>query len=938
MKRISALLCALFLSLAFGLPGQIPAELLQLPLQMDPAILSGQLENGLSYHILANPKPENKAELRLSINVGSVNEDDDQRGLAHFTEHMAFNGTKSFAKSEMVNYLSSIGMGYSNGLNGMTGYDNTTYTFKLPTDDQVKLRKGLQILSEMAWQVSFDPAEIERERGVIIEEWRLGQSADQRVSDAQNAVFLAGSRYAERSPIGTFEVLSTFPHEALKRFYTDWYRPDLQTVVVVGDFDPQQILALIQEFFGPIPARTNPRPRQDFYVPDNLTPQAVVVTDPEYTANDLSVMWKKPVQTFQNLGDYLASLRRTLFYEMLNTRLDELSKQADPPYSYAYGYEYSILRTMSAAYVSANFTAGKAETALSTLLTETERVQRYGFLPTEFERAKLNYKRRVERDVAGKNTRDSDMLAWRLIFTVNNNNVFMSPDQALELVEAFLETITLDEVNSLVAQLIPEKNMCVSIGAPAKEGLAYPTQERLLEIVSNATAQQIGPYEDKVVNEPLMPAIPASRNLKKESFDAANGVQTWVLANGATVYAKQTDFKDDEVLLFATSPGGYSQYPAADIPAAKLLPDYVAESGFGNFDAISLDKAKVGKVARAGLDLSLTSEGFNGSCSPQDLEVMFQMIHQYGTNARFDDAEFASFIQRTKAYYDNYNLEPMNVFGDKLGSAIYGGNPYTISLAEADLDAVKLADLERIYRDRWGDFSDFSFVIVGNFDAARLRELCNTYLANLPTQGRKEKARDVGLNPVQGKSKIQLRQGQSERSFASLITNAKYSFNARNSVLLDALMHVVNEKLRENIRENLSGVYVVQAVPNTSNYPRPHIQVFTFMACSPARVDELNAATEATLDSLRRGLIDERYLASARATLQQVHSEMIRSNRYWGSQMASNLKQGLPLTQGIAETGFSAINRKSVAKAARKYLNYGRNQLTLVMLPETSRD
>lgn len=313
-------------ALLAGLAAQ-PAELMQIPLQQDPAVLSGQLDNGLSYYIMRNPKPANLAELRLYVDVGSVNEDEDQRGLAHFTEHMAFNGTKNFAKSEVVNYLSSIGMGYYNGLNAMTSYDYTVYQLKIPTDDSAKLNQGLLILSDMAHQLSFEASEIERERGVIIEEWRLGQDAGSRVRDAQNAVFLAGSRYAERSPIGTYEVISGFGHDTIKRFYRDWYRPDLQSVVIVGDFEPDAMLDLVKQYFGAIPARVDPRPREDFSVPANLAPQAIVTTDPEYPSNMLQVMWKKDVQRVNNFGEYYNNLKGTLFYTMLNHRLEENSKK-----------------------------------------------------------------------------------------------------------------------------------------------------------------------------------------------------------------------------------------------------------------------------------------------------------------------------------------------------------------------------------------------------------------------------------------------------------------------------------------------------------------------------------------------------------------------------------------------------------------------------------
>ena len=937
MRLKPILLCGLLLGALCAVFAAVPPELLQMPLPQDSAILSGQLENGLSYYIMRNPKPEKIAELRLIVSAGAVNEDDDQRGLAHFTEHMAFNGTEHFAKSELVQYLSSIGVGYYNGLNGGTMYDNTMYTFKIPADDKKKLRQGVLILADMAARINFEDTDIEHERGVIIEEWRMGRDAQQRVSDAQNAVLFAGSRYAERSPIGTYEVLSTFKPEVLKRFYRDWYRPDLQTVVIVGDIDPQEMLGLVQENFASLPAREKPRPREDFLVPDYLVPQAVVATDKEYPENSLTVLWKKPVQKVQTLGQYEEDLKRDLFYTMLNTRLEEHSKTEDPPYSGCWAFETQMLRTMSVAMVSAEFTSGKAEQALQTILTEARRIQRDGFLASEFDRAKLELKRQAERQVADKDTRQSDMLAWRLMFSVMNGAVFMDPEENLQLLTALLDEVSLDDVNAVGAQLIQDKNMCITLGAPAREGTVYPTRERLLEIAQAVKSLEIPPYEDKSVNEPIMTAIPPAKPVVKESWDPASGVRKWILANGVTVYSKKTDFKNDEVLLGAHSPGGFCRYPEKDIPAANLVTDYISEGGFGNFDSVALGKATAGKVARVDLTLDIRTEGFNASCSPQDLELMFQMIHQYGTNARFNEADFNSFLKRTKSSLASMKLDPTFTFTDTLVDVRYNDNPYAKNLASLNLDGVKLADIERIYRDRFGNYSDFTFAVVGNFDEALLKKYCCTYLANLPARQRIDRTVDIGLIPVQGKKVVRFQKGDTASSYVDHLTNGNYSYSEKNEVLLDALAYVMNEKLRENIREERSGVYMIYSNSNTTNYPKQIFELDTILACSPDRVDELNDAIFATLDSLRAGYIDDRYLVACKATLKQRYAESIKSNRYWLGQFQNNLRQSRPLTAFLNEpVQVEKLNKKELIKAARKYLNYNKNSISVIMLPEST--
>ncbi len=935
MKFSAKIIIALFLTALLAGLGAQPAELRQIPLQQDSALLSGELANGLRYYISRNSKPANLAEMRLYVDVGSVNEDEDQRGLAHFTEHMAFNGTVNFEKAEVVNYLSSIGMGYYNGLNAMTSYDFTVFTLKIPTDDSAKLNQGMLILSDMAHQLSFDADEIERERGVITEEWRLGQDAGSRVRDAQNAVFLEGSRYAERSPIGLYEVINGFEHDTIKRFYHDWYRPDLQTVIIVGDFEPQDMLTLVEQYFGAIPKRENPRPREAFDVPENLSPKAIVTTDPEYPNNILQVMWKKDVQRVANFGEFYDELKNNLFYTMLNNRLEEHSKSPHPPYSFAAAFEYPLLRTMSAAAMFAMYTQGGSEEALQTMLTEAERVQRYGFLPSEFDRAKIDVLRSAEQAVAQKDTNESGDLAWELVSAVSNHNVVTSPEFRELLTQQLIDLITLEEVNAEVQTLISDKNMFISVSGPEKEGLSYPSEERLLEIARAVNSSEIASYEDKVVNEPIMENLPEPVAIVREELDSQSNVNIWTLANGIKVYAKRTDFKNDEVLLKAVSRGGYTRYPVSDLPAAALLPGFVGEAGFGSFSSTSLRKATAGKVAQASLGLGNYSESVSASCSPKDMELMFQMLYQYSTNPRFDAQDYASYIQRTKTYYQNRNLEPMNVFLARMSRELYDNHPYYMDLSEVDLDAVSLGSIEAIFRDRFADFSDFSFIVIGAFDEAQLKQYCQTYLGNLPTLKRDDTPVDPGLDTFSGIREVRFRKGSSDRAFAAHFTSGDYQYSLQNQVDMDALEYVMNEKLRENIREELSGVYVIQAWANITEYPKSSYVLGSFMGCSPARVDELNAAIFTTLDSLKAGNLEEKYVTATRETFKQQYQEDSRSNRYWLNQIYSSVWMERPLTEFLELPAcYDRLSRERIIAAARQYLNFETNKLSVIMLPE----
>ncbi|HNQ43106.1 MAG TPA: pitrilysin family protein, partial [Candidatus Cloacimonadota bacterium] len=559
------------LSIALIAVSNLSAQLEQIPLPQDPNLITGQLANGLTYYIMRNAKPEKIAELRLFVEAGSVNEDEDQLGLAHFTEHMAFNGTKNYQKSEVVDYLSSIGMGYYNGLNAMTSYDFTMYQLKIPTDNKEQLGKGFHILSDMAYQLSFDPEEIERERGVIIEEWRMGQNANSRVNDILNKVRYAGSRYAQRSPIGTYEVLSTFKHETLKRFYQDWYRPDLQSVVVIGDFDPDEILALIEQYFGVIPARVNPRPVQDFPVPDFPQPRAVVATDPEFPYAMIQASWKRESKAFATLADFSRELTESLCFMMLNDRFGEISLGENPPYTMAVSHSDNMLKGLANTNLFAITGEGKILQALRVLISEAERVRTHGFVQSEFDRAKTKLLSQMEKQVLEMNTRDSDNLVWELFDTLTHGEVYVGPQQSLQLTQALLQMIDINLVNAVIDELITEENLTVSYASNDRPGMQHPTEAELLAVVNEVKAAEIEAYEDNEINEPLLETIPLPGSITSEIRYPRSGICKWVLSNGITVFAKQTGFKADEILFTAKSPGGRSAYTPEQMIAAQIL-------------------------------------------------------------------------------------------------------------------------------------------------------------------------------------------------------------------------------------------------------------------------------------------------------------------------------------------------------------------------------
>lgn len=932
MRAFWLSLFTLIISLSFA-QSIIPEGQMLLP--QDESILTGTLENGIKYYIVENSKPAKRAELRLFVDVGSIVEDEDQVGLAHFTEHMAFNGTKHFDRTEVVSYLSSIGMGFANGLNAMTSYDFTMYELKIPTDNKEQLDKGFLILSDMAHNVSFLPDELESERGVIIEEWRMGQNAQSRISDKVTKVRFAGSRYADRSPIGTYENLTTFTRDKILRFYEDWYRPDLQSVVVVGDLPQAEALALIEKHFAHIPPHPNPRPREIYRVPDFPEARAVVATDPEYPYSTITASWTRTDKAQKTYDDFYLQLHETLFFDMLNARLGELSQSENPPFSMAFGYSGSMMKGLNSTDLMAYAASGKNREALSTLLTEAERIRQYGFSMSELERAKTRVLRQLERAVEQSSTRESSAIVWQIFSGLIGEDTILSAEKSLDLGLLMMGMVNLDLINRLVDELITEENLTITYTANEGIGITHPTEEQLLAVYSEVLATEIEPYEDNEVLSELMEEKPEPGKIIKRKTHKKSGIKEWTLSNGAKVFSKKTDFKRDEILFTANSPGGYTRYDVDKSFNARLLEDYLGSSGVGRFDSTELDRIRTGKIASAMPFVRRYYEGISGQASPKDLEVMFELIHEYSTNARFEQKSLNTFINRYRPFYENQASNPERAFFDSLNVFSETHHPMSYSVDINRLEALSLQGLQEIYADRFADFSDFRFFFVGNFNEKLLEEYVETYLASLPKTKRKDKIVDAKIRKLNGIHDVRFRKGASESAQVAHMTNGKICLKDKNRSKIDAMLLVLNEKLRENIREELGGVYVVQAWQSYEQHPKEEYEITIYMACDPDKVDELNEALFETVESVRSGDFDQSYVDSAKQVLKKRYEENISQNRYWQAHMVNNYFGREKIDAFLnMEARYAKLTKKDVVKTAKKYLRFDKNRLTLIMVPE----
>jgi len=678
------------------------------PIPLDPGIVTGKLDNGLSYFIKQNNRPAGRAELRLVVNAGSILEEDDQLGLAHLVAHMAFNGTEHFEKQELVDYLESIGMEFGPSINAYTSFDETVYMLRVPTDDPSIVSTGFQILEDWAHGVSFDPEEVDKERGVVIEEWRLGLGASARIRDEQFPVILKDSRYAERLPIGDPEILASFEQDRLTQFYADWYRPDLMAVMAVGDFDPAEVEELIRTGFSGIPVPPSPRPRETFPVPGHTETLFSVATDPEARGVSVGILYKHPAQPDGTVEAYRRGLMESLYSSMLNDRLFEVGQQADAPYTFAGSGQGSFARSTQIYQLFGQVQEGGVLRGMEAMLTEAERVARHGFTATELERSKLDLLRGLERSYAERENQESGRLAAEYIRHFLSNEPVPGIEAEFMLAQGLLPTISVEEVNGLAAQWLSDENRVVTVDGPEREGLRWPAPEDLAAVFGAVEAADIQPYEDTVGDRPLLADLPAGAPVVSETTREDVGLTEWVLENGVRVLLKPTDFKDDEIVFNAWSWGGYSLSDLENHVSASNADLVVSQGGIGEFSIIDLQKQLAGKAVGVQSSVGAYTEGLSGGASPQDLETMFQLIYLQFTAPRRDEVAFQAFQNRVEAFLANLDANPQAAFQDTVSLTMAQHHPRVrpISqewLADMDMDAAL-----SFYRDRFEDASDFT--------------------------------------------------------------------------------------------------------------------------------------------------------------------------------------------------------------------------------------
>jgi zinc protease len=900
---------------------------------VDPEVLVGGLENGLRFYVRPNPKPARRAELRLVVKAGSALEDPDQLGLAHFVEHMQFEGTRNFPGRGINEFLGSLGLSIGADANAETSFDDTQYTLRVPTDVPGALDRALQVLADWAQGATFDAAAIERQRSIVLEEWRMRLGAAERTQDRIRRAQLEGSRYADQRPIGAPDVLERATRDQLVRFYRDWYRPDLMAVIVVGDVDRNVVGTMIRERFSSLVNPSPERPRPAFDVPDRPATRYALVTDKEATATLVRLSTLPAARNQGTVGGYRDIMRDQLFAAMLDARLDELSQSANPPFINA-GADRALFgapRTRDEAVLQAIVANDGIARGLDALVTELQRVTRFGFTATELDRAKRARMAGYERAVTESTDRESESRADEYTRNFLQREALPTIWQELAFHRRFVPAITLAEINKLAADWFPEQNRLVSIIAPEGAG-PLPSETQLAAVITSASAKRLEPYVDVATGLALMDAVPQRGSIAK-AVTRGSGITEWTLSNGATVVIQPTTLKVDEILFRAVAPGGTSLASDADFASARVADDVIGASGVGRFNALTLDKVLTGRAVGVRPFIGEITHGLGGGGAPKDLEALFQLIYLRFTQPRADANAFAALRAQALALLPNQDASPEAAFGQAIGAALSGDNPRR--RAETP-DSVAQWNMEKslaFYKARFANAANFTFIFVGSFTPETIRPLVETYLASLPASAAHENWRDLGIAAPTGVVDRTVRKGIEPKAEVSIVFSGPFQYDDHNKLALRTMVLLLQSRLSDAIREELGGTYSIAVDSQATKNPRPEFRVRIDWACDPARVQSLVQRVFEEIAEAKAQLLTPDQMVRIRDILARELDQDRQGNGYLLNQLARRYEDREAEAAGANPlTEIAALDGAAIQRAAQQYLDT-QNYVKVSLLP-----
>src|SRR5436190_12626283 len=905
---------------------------------VDPEVLVGALPNGLRFYVRPNGKPAREAELRLVVRAGSVLEDDDQRGLAHFVEHMEFQGTRHFPGEGITAFLGALGLSVGADANAATGFDETEYLLRVPTEKPEVLDRALTVLEDWAGSATFDQAAIERQRAIVLAEWRMNLGASERVGDKIRRVQLDQSRYADRPPVGSPDVIEHAQRDQLLRFYRDWYRPDLMAVIVVGDVDREAVRQLIVRHFSSLTNPSPERPRPSFDVPEHPGTRYVVVLDKETTATTVQISDLRPARNQGSVGGYRAILADQLFAALIGARLTELTQSTNPPFlDAAAGRElFPAPRTRDQAALQALVANDGIAPGLAALVTELERVKRFGFTASELDRAKQANMAASERVVVQSPDRESSSRAAEYTRNFLGGEALPTIWQELAFHRRFFPGITLNEVNALGADWFPEQNRLVVVSAPDAAGVALPTEEALAAVVTAASGKSMQPYVDDSAGQTLMDVPPARGSIVKTSVRPEAGITEWTLSNGATVVLKPTTLRADQILFRAFAPGGTSLASDDDVIPARAADDVIAAGGAGRFSAVALEKILAGKAINVTPFITEIDEGMRGGCTPQDIETMFQLLYMRFTQPRADPTAFMALRAQAQALLANQMASPAIVFSQAVEAALSGNNPRRQPETPATVGQWNLDKSLALYKARFADASNFTFVFVGSFTPEQIRPLVETYIAGLPATHAPETWRDLGPAAPRGIIRRTVEKGIAPKSEVAIVFSGPFDYDDANVTALDAMVLLLQSRLSDAIREELGATYSITATAHARKIPRPEYQLRIDWTCDPTRTATVVQRVMQEVAEARDTPLTSGQVARVRDVLLRQSDRNMQENGYLIAQISRRYEEGDGANIGAVfqlPKRISALSGDAIQLAAQKYLDTA-NYVEVTLKPQ----
>ncbi len=936
MKRIltlSVLLAAVAVSF-----GQAP-QIQQLP--DDPAVRKGKLDNGLTYYIRHNDKPEGRAEFYLATDVGAIQETPDQDGLAHFLEHMCFNGTKNFPDKQILDYLQSIGAEFGRNVNAATGVEQTTYMLNnIPVSRSGIVDTCLLIMHDYSHFVTCDPVEIDKERGVIIEEKRSRNTASWRMHEKSLPYYYGDSKYATCTLIGSQENLENFKPESLVNFYRTWYRPDLQAVIVVGDIDVDYVEAKIRELFGDIPAAENPKPKEMHMIPDNREPLVGIITDPEASSTGMEIMWKSPARPEElnstDVGMFL-DLVDTYIALIMRERFSDIASKPDAPFLGASIGIGNLCETCQVTMGNIACKDGEAIPAFKAFLTEIEKMKMYGFSDAEVSRAKDNILRAYEKaaDAAGTRT-NSEFID---LYTGNffDNTSYMEPSEAYEYAKAFCSRINTDILDGAVAGMAPDTNMVIVYKAPEKEGLVHPAEADFLQAIEEVESSEIAENAEESIDEPLLdPAALKGAKVKKES-ETVYGATEWTLKNGVRVVVLPTDYKKDQVIIRLVKDGGRSIIATEDLPSFEdnIYELFEHNSGISKFPNTKLSKMLAGKTASVTTSISGIRHGIIATGSPKDLETAFQLLYLKFVDPRFDFDEYLLGIEQIKAILPNLESQPDFIFQNRMNRDLYGNNPRNVTISEEIIEKASMETIERVYRDQlFKDAAGATVYIVGNVELESLKPLVEKYVGSLPKGKKATEWVDNIPRIASGRIEDVFETGmQTPMNTVLQVWTANIPFSVKSSVMLDAASYILDMIYTETLREEEGGTYGASANMSLQRLPEEKAIIQVYFNTNPQQSDRLRGlAVEGLTKLAEEGPTDEQVSMAVENFKKKIPESRI-SNTYWLSNLQNWYNYGGEDFDALYEEAVGEISAENIMNVLQSVLEQG-NFIEIVMRPQ----